>query len=216
MKLLTCDDHALFRAGLRTAVHELDPDGEMAEVGTASELFRMLEERSDFDLLLLDLGLPDVAGLELLERVRNPHPATPVVIVSASDDRSVIRRALGLGAMGFIPKTASGPVLVGALRLVVSGGVYVPPELLEELQQEIPANVPSPTLEKNLESLTARQREVVMLIAKGLTNREIAGVLDISEATVKHHAAAIYATLEVTNRTEAASVLHSLLVADDT
>ena len=217
MKVLTCDDHALFRAGLRVAVQDLDPDCQLAEAGTAAELFQLLEANPDFDLLLLDLGLPDASGLELLERVRSRYPATPVVIVSASEDRGAIRRALGLGAMGFIPKTSSGPVLVGALRLVLSGGVYVPPALLEDLQaeeSERPTATLKPPLAKGLDSLTARQQEVVELIAKGLTNREIASVLGIAEATVKHHAAAIYAALEVTNRTEAAGLLHSLLDED--
>ena len=120
MKLLTCDDHALFRAGLRTAVQELDPDAELAEAATAAELFVLLEADKDFDLLLLDLGLPDVSGLELLEQVRSRYPATPVVIVSASEEGGVIRRALGLGAMGFIPKTADMADFVDRLEHLVA------------------------------------------------------------------------------------------------
>ena len=220
MKLLSCDDHALFRAGLRLAVEKLDPDGVLIESGTAAQLFEQLEAHSDFDLLLLDLGLPDLAGIELLDRVRDQFPATPVVVVSASEDRGEIRRALALGAMGFIPKSSSDGVLVGALRLVLSGGVYVPPALLEDLRDPEPARVTRTTGEQSLPAkglavLTARQREVVELIAKGLTNREIAGVLGIAETTTKHHAAAAYLALDVTNRTEAAVVVQSLLEEED-
>jgi DNA-binding NarL/FixJ family response regulator len=220
MKLLSCDDHALFRAGLRLAVEELDPEGVLIESGTATQLFEQLEAHSDFDLLLLDLGLPDLAGIDLLERVRDRFPATPVVIVSASEDRREIRQALALGAMGFISKSSSDGVLVGALRLVLAGGVYVPPALLEDLRDPEPepttrsADEKQPAA-KRLAALTARQQEVVELIAKGLTNREIAGVLGIAETTAKHHAAAAYSALDVTNRTEAAVVIQSLLKEED-
>lgn len=219
MKLLSCDDHALFRAGLRLAVEELDPDGDLYEAGTAKHLFELMTADSDFDLLILDLGLPDLGGMDLLERVRNDYPATPVVIVSGSEDRGEIRRALELGAMGFIPKSSSGPVLVGALRLVLAGGVYVPPTLLDGLgpkELSRPKDFrDSPKKTKRLERLTARQQEVVELIAKGLTDREVARVLGIAPGTAKHHAAAAYAALNVTNRTEAAMVVQSLLAEED-
>ncbi len=191
MKILVCDDHALFRDGLRLVLAGLERDVDLLEAATAAEALRLASEHADLELVLLDLGLPDADGLALLGTLRERHPALAVAIVSASEDPDRMRRALDLGACGFIPKSAKREVLGRALELIFAGGVYVPPAALH------------PGTSASDLPLTDRQREVLELMTKGLTNRDIARVLEISAATVKVHVAAILDALGVSNRTEA-------------
>ncbi len=198
MKILVCDDHALFREGLELVLAQLDPEAELLGVGNAEDALACLRERAgDLDLVLLDIALPGMDGFQALEAIRGEFPAVPTVLVSASERASDARKALDGGAAGFIPKSTRGKVLVGALQLVLAGGVYVPPELMETGS--------STTL-----ALTPRQEEVLRLLARGLTNKDIARVLGISEGTVKTHVLRVYEALEVTNRTEAAMRMHEL------
>lgn len=206
-KVLSIEDHELFRDGLRSALADLEPPVTLLEAGTFEEgVARIHEHEPELALVLLDLHLPDRAGLPMLESLREAYPLLPVVIVSgAADDPSEMRRALDLGAVGFIPKSSSRAVLVGALRLVLSGGTYAPPEAW---------NAPADTKAAKVAGLTPRQREVGALLAKGLTNKEIAGVLSISAETVKNHVAAILDALDVSNRTEAVLLLVEAGVVD--
>ena len=170
-------------------------------VGTAdaeAALHSVREAPDDVDLVLLDISLPGMDGFEALSRLRAEHPDVPVVMLSSSEERTDVRRALEGGAAGFIPKSTRGAVLVGALELVLAGGVYVPPLMVE-------SEPPAP-----IAGLTERQIEVLRLIARGLTNREVCAVLGIAEGTVKTHVARIYEALEVSNRTEAAMRLREL------
>jgi DNA-binding NarL/FixJ family response regulator len=198
VKLLICDDHALFREGLRYVLRELEPEPLLEEASGADELLARVEQARDLDLVLLDLELPDRPGLDALRELRRRFPEVPVAILSAEHDPRVIRRALSGGACGFIPKASSGADLREALLRILAGEVYVPRDAL-----------PAPALPdaSPLRDLTERQREVLPLMARGLTNREIANVLGIAEGTVKNHVAAILERLEITNRTEAAFLL---------
>jgi DNA-binding NarL/FixJ family response regulator len=159
--------------------------------------------------LVLDLNLPDRDGFSVLTELRASHAATAVVVLSASNARADINRALKLGALGFIPKTTEHEVLVNALRLVFSGGVYIPPEILADdvpsAQRLSPSRPPLPP-RRDLPAefgLTDRQMEVLALMMQGKSNKMIAHFLDMAEPTVKNHVTAILKTLKVTNRTEA-------------
>lgn len=199
-KVLSIEDHELFRDGLRQALGEMTPPVDVLEASRFDEgVATIREHEPELGLVLLDLHLPDGAGLGMLSTLREEFPLLPVAIVSGdSDDPSAMRRALDLGAVGFIPKASTRAVLVSALQLILAGGTYAPPEALTA--------EPDRRVER-VAGLTARQREVANLLTKGLTNKEIAGVLGISADTVKNHVAAILDALEVTNRTEAVMLL---------
>ena len=205
MKILVADDHAVFRDGLLTVLEDLDQPVEPLQASSADEAFELAAAHPDLDLVLLDLQMPGVDGLAGLKRLRKAWPSLPVVIVSASEAASDMRRALDGGAAGFIPKSFGRSEMVAALQLVLAGGVFVPRAALA-----LPAEDPLERRRQRTEKLTARQMEVLSLMAKGLTNREICGVLDIAENTVKTHVKAILDALEATNRTEAAVVARDL------
>ncbi|MDJ0866728.1 MAG: response regulator transcription factor [Myxococcota bacterium] len=199
MRILLCDDHALFRDGLELVLEQLGEPVELTGVGDAeAALAEVRAGEDDLDLVLLDLGLPGMDGFAALERLRRDHPAVPVVMLSASERARDVKRALDAGAAGFIPKSTRGSVLLSALRLVLSGGVYVPPLMLDAAEA-----APAP-------DLTPRQVEVLRLMARGLTNKEISGVLGIAAGTVKTHIVRIYEVLDVSNRTEAAMRMREL------
>ncbi len=202
MKILVCDDHALFREGLELVLGQLGPGAELTSVGDAESALERVAADDALDLVLLDLQLPGMDGFAALSALRRNHPSVPVVVLSASESPADVRGALERGASGFIPKSTRGSVLLSALRLVLAGSTYVPP-----LMMGAAAAKPAGELRA---ALTGRQLEVLRLLARGLTNREIADVLKIAEGTVKTHILHIYETLDVTNRTEAAMRLREL------
>jgi len=186
VKILICDDHALFREGLRGVLGELDAEARLLEAADAAAALALADSHPDLDLVLLDLQMPGMDGWAGLRRFRSRHPTLPVVILSASEDPGDVRAALGDGASGFIPKGSTGSQLVAALRLVLSGGVYVPLAALAAAPAGSPGDGERARLRRERASqLTPRQLEVLALVARGLTNREICGVLDIAEGTVK-------------------------------
>lgn len=195
MKILSCEDHDLLREGLHQVLQALPESPSLLEASTAAEALEVLEREGDIALVLLDLGLPDVDGLDLLTQLRDRYPATGVAVFSGSTRASDVRAALDRGAQGYIPKSASRDELLEALRQVLAGEVFVPPALLEAAQSIATTH------------LTPRQREVAELIVRGLTNREIGDVLGIRMGTVKNYVEAILGVLEVSNRTEAVLAL---------
>ncbi|MEP7068114.1 MAG: response regulator transcription factor [Usitatibacter sp.] len=204
MKILVIDDHALIRAGLRPVLEKLAPDGEAAVVLEASSYARGVEiagENPDLDLVLLDFNLPNVTGFAALVDIQERFPEVPVVIVSGEDDPGLVRETFERGALGFIPKSSTTAVILSALRLVLSGGTYLP----REIMASVAAAGPAPRPPANLRGLdiTPRQAEVLDLILEGKSNKVICRELGLAEGTVKNHVAAVLKALNATNRVEA-------------
>ena len=215
MRILVADDHDLVREGLRHALQGLVPQAEILEARSAAEVQSMVALNTKFDLLVLDLVMPGAGGLDLLGKLCDQLGDTPVLVLSASDDAATMRRVLDCGAAGFVPKSTLHEVMLGAFKLVMAGGVYVPPTLLERngsaksRENTLQArDFPSPSSGRASLSaeLTGRQREVLALLEQGLQNKQIARRLGVSEHTVKIHVAAILSALGVTNRTQAVIV----------
>lgn len=199
MKILIADDHALFREGLRHVLDDLAHPLIVLEAADCQQAMQHAMQHPDLDLVLLDLHMPGEDGFTALAFFVSRFPATPVVILSASDQYSDMQRALDLGAMGFIPKDTSGSVMLIALNLVLSGVVYIPASMIKNEHSPIPAEG-----QKNTSGLTPRQLEVLALLVEGSTNKEIAQHLSLAEATIKMHVTAILKSLDVNNRIRAA------------
>lgn len=208
MKILLIDDHVLIREALQGIFKELRPDTTVLEAANCSQGMRLAEEHADLELILLDLNLPDGDGFNVLADLRELYPAVSIVVLSATNDRDKVMRALDLGAVGFIPKSTQRAVMLSGLQLVLSGGIYIPPEILarEELPSS-PASKQFATSRSHVSprdlGLTERQVEVLALMMQGKSNKAICRALHLSESTVKNHVAAILKALRVTNRTEA-------------
>ncbi|MGH6684134.1 MAG: response regulator [Pseudolabrys sp.] len=198
-RLVIADDHPLFRGALREAVTGLFERLDIAEAGTFSEVTELLERGSDIDLVLLDLTMPGVRGFSGLMYLRAQYPGVPVIVVSANDDPVVIRRCMGFGASGFIPKTLGVEAMRAAISRILSGGVWTPPDV--DLSAGSDAEIAA--LMARMATLTPQQVRVLMMLSEGLLNKQIAYHLDVSEATVKAHVSAILQKLGVESRTQA-------------
>jgi DNA-binding NarL/FixJ family response regulator len=204
LKVLVVDDHPLICEALRQVLKALDRDIELLEAGSGRDALAQAAGSDGLDLILLDLALPDADGFEVLRQLRERHPSFPVVVLSASEQAQIVMRALDAGAMGFIPKTASNEVLLGALRLVLSGGVYLPAEVLRHAPSPaLPARPAAAETGYRDMGLTERQAQVLALVVQGKPNKIISRELDLAEGTVKIHVTAILKALGVSNRTEA-------------
>ena len=205
MKILVVDDHVLIRQAMQGVLKRVRRDAVVLEASNSSAAMQAIAEQPDIELILLDLTLPDRDGFSVLAELRERHPAIAVVVLSAVQDPANVMKALELGARGFIPKSAQGDVILNALRLVISGGTYVPPEILaggglsQPALRQIAVNQASPTAT----GLTDRQLEVLALMMQGKNNKTICRMLDLAEPTVKNHVTAILRALKVTSRTEA-------------
>jgi DNA-binding NarL/FixJ family response regulator len=205
MKILVVDDHVLIREALRGVLRELAADSTILEATDSRQAVRLVADNLDLELILLDLNLPDRNGFELLAELRDRHPAISAVVLSASQDRDDIARALDLGALGYIPKSARREVMLSALELIFSGGIYVPPEILirpPSLPATSTSSASRPRTAAEL-GVTERQMEVLSLMMYGKSNKAICRALGLAEPTVKNHVTAILKALKVTNRTEA-------------
>ncbi len=204
MKVLIADDHALFREGLRHALADLRDGMRILEAGDFGEALALAEEHPDLDLALIDLAMPGMDGFAGLEALGGRLPQTPLVVVSASDDPRDVLQAIEAGASGYVPKTLDTKVMLGALHLVLSGGRYLPPELLGTLN-EAPHRESTETVSAAVEEapLTPRQLDVLGLLALGKSNKEVARALGLSEGTVKLHVTALLKALHANNRTQA-------------
>ncbi|HMM84253.1 response regulator transcription factor [Azohydromonas sp.] len=227
MKVLLVDDHPLILAALHTVIRGLGDDVTVVSAASAAEARRALRDDAGFDLVLLDLSLGDADGFDVLAEMRQTYPALPVVVVSASDRGADVIRAIDLGAMGFVPKRASNEMLFDALRMVMSGGIYVPPitlggeappprggDTVPDVMRVTP-QVDIPVGEAAVAAgyqgvapldrigLTPRQTEVLAKLLQGKPNKLIARELNLSVETVKDHVAAVLRALNVSTRTQA-------------
>ena len=202
MKILLVDDHALIRDALRGVLRELVDDAVVFEASDCCQAMRLIEEHPDLDLILLDLNLRDRDGLAALSDLRQHHAAISIVVLSAFPDRETILHVLELGALGFIPKSVPRVVIANALRLVFSGGIYIPPEALARAEASVAPAPECRVLPADL-GLTERQIKVLALMMQGKSNKSISRILDAAEPTVKHHVTVILRALKVENRTEA-------------
>jgi DNA-binding NarL/FixJ family response regulator len=197
--IVITDDHPLFRGALRQAIGSLMPDSRVLETNGLEELQGTLASEKDIDLILLDLTMPGVQGFSGLIALRAQHPHVPVVIVSANEEPTVIRRALDFGASGFIPKSLDVDGIGVAIRTVLAGETWTPPDVdLTATEDKETAD-----LVRRLATLTPQQVRVLMMLSEGLLNKQIAYELSVSEATVKAHVSAILDKLGVDSRTQA-------------
>jgi DNA-binding NarL/FixJ family response regulator len=220
MKFLVVDDHELIREAMRGALKQLDSEAIILEAADSRQAMPLIEENADLDLILLDLNLPDCDGFSVLVELRKTHPSVSVVVMSAQQDHDSVVKALNLGAAGFIPKSATRKVILGALQLVMSGDTYIPRQALPAEQPPL-TPIPVPTSQATLGTeaekvspadlgLTGRQIDVLALIMQGKSNKAICRVLDLSEPTVKSHVSAILRALNVSNRTEIVVAVNAL------
>lgn len=209
MRILLVDDHELFREGLKWLLSGLDGHLQFVEAGSLEGIASLAKQGDDvFDIVLLDLYLPDSEGLKSLRLARDMLPDATTVVLSSRDDPRFVGAAMQQGAAGFVPKSSTREVLIAALRLILAGGVYLPPHVLgSDAASAEPDPAPDADAhqpqEAALQHLTARQRDVLKLAVEGKVNKIIARELDISEATVKAHLSASFRALGVKNRTEA-------------
>jgi DNA-binding NarL/FixJ family response regulator len=181
----------------------LDPEATTYEASDANEVMGILSAHPDLDLILLDLVMPGANGFDLLSQVCDAASGASVVVLSASDDTAHMRKALDCGAAGFIQKSTAREVMLSALRLVLAGGIYVPPDLVHAPATSEGAGPPPLGSEETGTTLTTRQRDVLRLIAQGRSNKQIARDLDLSQNTVKIHVAGVLRALGAANRTQA-------------
>ncbi len=203
LKFVVADDHPLFRGALRQALAGFGMETQILEAGDFQAAQTLVNEQDDLDLVLLDLSMPGASGLSGLVALRASCPMTPIVVVSAHDNPSTVRRALELGASGFISKSASMEAIRNAVSQVLDGGIATPPDL--DLGTERDPEVSQ--LIKRMQSLTPQQTRVLTMLSAGLLNKQIAYELDVSEATVKAHVSAVLQKLGVDSRTQAVILL---------
>ncbi|QQP88065.1 response regulator transcription factor [Skermanella mucosa] len=216
MKILIGDDHLLFREGLRRLLEQLSADATFTDASTFDEVLELVQNGGDtFDLILIDLQMPGWPGFSGLEQVCTEASDTPVVVVSASENQADVRSSLDAGAAGFIPKSSSVKIMLSALNLVFSGGIYLPPSAIHA---DVAAKATPIKVEtehggdrgSNHHQLTQRQWEVLNCLREGKSNKQIAYELGLSEGTVKIHVTAIFKSLGVKNRTQAVIVASEL------
>lgn len=212
-RLLIADDHPLFRLALVQAVREVMPEADLLEADTLMAARAVLAANPDIDLVLLDLHMPGNRGLMGLVELRAEYPSIAVALISANDDPAVIRRALNYGAAGYIPKRADLNAIKTGLRAVLNCEEYVPEDLRAAVAAGQSSNADRELAER-LSSLTPQQLRVLVLVAEGQLNKQIADALTIQERTVKAHLTAIFEKLGVRNRTQASAILHQLETGD--
>jgi DNA-binding NarL/FixJ family response regulator len=210
MKTLLADDHPLMREGVRQVLAQLEPAIEIIDAHDYPSLFAQTALHADLDLALVDLNMPGFVGMQGITQFRHRFPDIPLVVLSASESANDIRNALQAGALGYIPKAASTTVMLAALRQVLAGDIFVP-ACLGDGHAGLHSVAPADFEALQHSGLTARQLEVARLLAQGCANKAIAGMLSMSEGTVKVHIAAIFRAFGVTNRTEAVLEIQRLI-----
>lgn len=204
LKLLVVEDHALVREGLVRLLGQIEEGATVLESEDFESALTVLDNEGEFDLVLLDLALPGIDGFAGLDILRRRYPAMPVAVVSAFDDTPTITRVLNLGASGFIPKAFSGEALLLAVREILAGNIFRPSgQQGSRLDDATPVPPSKISVKPEEIGITDRQAQVLALMVRGLSNRDIADQLALSEGTVKIHATAVFKALGVNSRTQA-------------
>ena len=198
-RIIIADDHPLFRDALKQILMRDMPGAELVEAGDLEEVTAAMEKAGETDLILLDLKMPGVQGFSGLIYLRAQYPGVPVAVISASEEPAIIRRAISLGASGFIPKSASAEEMQRAVRAVLEGELAVPADVSMDVDDDDAARGTA----RLLSTLTPQQMRVLMMLREGLLNKQIAWKLGVSEATIKAHVSAILQKLKVESRTQA-------------
>lgn len=196
MKILIADDHALFRDGLKLSIEQLEDITEIVSADSYTQAQKILESSPTPDLVLVDLDMPDQTWNKGLDILMQTAPQSLFVVISATEDIKTIRQVMEKGVRGYITKRSDAKIISAALKLIIEGGTYLPPVLLKVENTKT-------TPESKRENLTARQFEVLQYISQGLSNKQIAHEMNVSEATVKLHINAMLKALNATNRTQA-------------
>jgi two-component system nitrate/nitrite response regulator NarL len=208
MKLLVVDDHPVFRDGLAALLRQAADHTVILQAPECATALRVASEHPDLDAVFVDLMMPGMSGDLAVREFGKRRPELPVIVLSSSENPSDVRRALKAGALGYIPKSASPQTLLSALQLVLSGNIYIPP-LLAHSTQPAPDFSSPQQAPPGISQLTDRQIDVLRHLCTGLSNKEISSRLGIAEKTVKAHVAAIFKTLNVVNRTQAAHAVRA-------
>ena len=222
MRILLVDDHQLFREGVALLLRRLGEDLELLQAANCEEAFAQCDGHDAIDLILLDLNMAGMRGLDGLSIFRKRYPDVPVVVVSSAEDHVTVRQAIDLGAMGCIPKSSSSEIMVNALRLVLAKGIYLPPNVLlaDTAQTKFQRSEKglAPSAERSASAsrtpsdlgLTPRQADVLYLVLQGKPIKLICRELRLGEGTVKGHVSAVLRSLNVTTRTQAIVAAHRL------
>lgn len=231
LKILLIDDHPLFTDGLKHLLAILRKHVIVDIAIDFAAAIASLQKNRDYDLVLLDLGLPDISGEDAITSLRSEFPLIPLVVLTASEDRRLFSHAFDKGAQGYIPKSTSSEVLISALNLVLSGGMYIPKLALAtqplvsvkkntstmptKTSDRLATEPPKPSIKREYKELfTQRQLKILVHISNGLSNKEIARELDIAEGTVRVHMSTAYRLLNVNNRTQAVIKARKLGIFD--
>jgi len=198
-RVLISDDHPLVRDGLRTVISAAFDPCALFEAASIAETVAILDREGDFDLVLLDLNMPDAEGFSGLATLRDRFPSVPVVIVSGAVEGGLVSAAIANGAAGFIPKSLKRSAIVAAIRSILAGDIFMP----EEFRAIGADHAELDDIRRRIETLTPQQRVVLGLVVGGKLNKQIAYELDVSMTTVKAHVSAILAKLDVYSRTQA-------------
>ena len=211
MRALIIDDHPLIQDAASNVLRRIDAQIDIDVASDCEHGFEIASRGAEPDLVLLDLNLPGLSGIAALKTWRTRFPGIPVIVLSAATDKQTVIAALGAGAAGFIPKSSSNEVMLNAIRLVQAGGKYLPPEVLSGSGSTGSSPRPRPgTLSVETLGLTARQIDVLRLIAQGASNKLICRELGLAERTVKAHVTAVFRALKVSSRTQAAIAASNL------
>lgn len=205
MQVLVADDHQLFLDGIQHILRKLDTVVDIIETTQAERAIEILESGKSFDLILIDLSMPGIDGMSILQRMHERKVWLPLVVVSGEEDTRKIKSALDSGALGFIPKAHNSQQMLSALRTILDGEIYIPADIekqINNLETSRPPIEASDNDALKASGITKRQFEVLQLLAKGYTNKQIATSLFLTEHTVKTHISALFSSLHAGNRTE--------------
>lgn len=213
MKFLIADDHELFLQGLEFILQKEYPKATIVSTNSYTGIFDILKDQTDFDLIVTDLAMPGYVWLDAIAQMHEICADTPIVIISAVFDREILQKTFNIGVSGYVSKSFSNSVIIGAINLVLAGGMYIPPEILQmsmrsssesvkELIKDLDENAYTEKKERN-RGVTPRQLEVLRCLSEGLSNKQIAYKLGLSEGTVKIHITLLMKTLDVNNRVSA-------------